>query len=147
MAQLTVEFPLDYPCISKTLAVDLNLTTKQAVQFIAEKTNTIPLRTGTEGIYLKDHNIWLEDDTKLSENIDLIRTCVCQKSPFFPVFAHFSFRMSLHTRKSFQILPQVWLLPPLFHFSELIYLRRSPSSCGQSSKIQTFLKFLIFPTS
>uniref|UniRef100_A0A6B2LTZ9 Ubiquitin-like domain-containing protein n=1 Tax=Arcella intermedia TaxID=1963864 RepID=A0A6B2LTZ9_9EUKA len=53
--------------IYKTLRVDANFTTTQAVKFIAETVNVSSLLTGSEGLYVPDEKKWLDDNTPLSD--------------------------------------------------------------------------------
>eukprot|EP01128_Nolandella_sp_AFSM9_P012074 TRINITY_DN893_c0_g1_i1.p1 TRINITY_DN893_c0_g1~~TRINITY_DN893_c0_g1_i1.p1 ORF type:complete len:109 (+),score=20.87 TRINITY_DN893_c0_g1_i1:137-463(+) len=64
---LRIKFPITYPLIYKTLRVDANFTTKEAVAYIAETVNVVSLLTGSEGLYVPDEKRWLDDDTILSE--------------------------------------------------------------------------------
>lgn len=63
---LRIKFPMTYPLIYKTLRVDANFTTKEAVKFIAETVNVANLLNGNEGLYLPDEKRWLDDSTPLS---------------------------------------------------------------------------------
>jgi len=63
---LRIKFPMTYPLIYKTLRVDANFNTKEAVKFIAETVNVVSLLTGSEGLYLPDEKRWLDDNTPLS---------------------------------------------------------------------------------
>jgi len=63
---LRIKFPMTYPLIYKTLRVDANFSTKEAVKFIAETVNVTSLLTGSEGLYLPDEKRWLDDTTPLS---------------------------------------------------------------------------------
>ena len=53
--------------IYKTLRVDANFSTNEAVKFIAETVNCSHLLNGDEGLYVPDENRWLEPETPLSE--------------------------------------------------------------------------------
>jgi len=64
---LRIKFPVTYPLIYKTLRVDANFTTSEAVKFIAETVNVTPLLTGSEGLFVPDEKRWLDDNTTLSE--------------------------------------------------------------------------------
>lgn len=64
---LRIKFPMTYPLIYKTLRVDANFTTAEAVKFIAETVNVTSLLRGTEGLYVPDEKKWLDDNTPLSQ--------------------------------------------------------------------------------
>eukprot|EP01125_Pyxidicula_operculata_P006030 TRINITY_DN2109_c0_g1_i1.p1 TRINITY_DN2109_c0_g1~~TRINITY_DN2109_c0_g1_i1.p1 ORF type:complete len:110 (-),score=13.23 TRINITY_DN2109_c0_g1_i1:160-489(-) len=64
---LRIKFPDTFPLIYKTLRVDANFTTKEAVKFIAETVNCSSLLVGSEGLYVPDEKRWLDDNTPLSE--------------------------------------------------------------------------------
>jgi len=64
---LRIKFPMTYPLIYKTLRVDANFTTSEAVKFIAETVNVTSLLRGTEGLYVPDEKKWLDDNTPLSQ--------------------------------------------------------------------------------
>lgn len=57
---------IQYPLIYKTLRVDANFTTKEAVRFIADTVNVTSLLVGTEGLYIPDEKRWLDDEVILS---------------------------------------------------------------------------------
>lgn len=64
---LRIKFPATYPLIYKTLRVPANYTTKEAVQFIADTVNVSSLLVGSEGLYIPDEKLWLDDNTPLSQ--------------------------------------------------------------------------------
>lgn len=64
---LRIKFPDTFPLIYKTLRVDANFTTSEAVKFIAETVNCTNLLTGDEGLFVPDENRWLDPNTPLSE--------------------------------------------------------------------------------
>merc|ERR1711974_108385 len=64
---LRIKFPPTYPLIYKTLRIDENFPTRQAISYIAETLNLVNLNTSTIGIYLPKEKYWLEDDRVLTE--------------------------------------------------------------------------------
>jgi len=64
---LRIKFPMTYPLIYKTLRVDANFTSSEAVKFIAETVNVTSLLKGSEGLYVPDEKRWLDDNTPLSQ--------------------------------------------------------------------------------
>eukprot|EP01125_Pyxidicula_operculata_P005393 TRINITY_DN1923_c0_g1_i1.p1 TRINITY_DN1923_c0_g1~~TRINITY_DN1923_c0_g1_i1.p1 ORF type:complete len:109 (-),score=27.75 TRINITY_DN1923_c0_g1_i1:191-517(-) len=64
---LRIKFPITYPLIYKTLRVDANFTTNEAVKFMAETVNVSSLLTGSEGLYIPEEKKWLDPNTPLSE--------------------------------------------------------------------------------
>eukprot|EP01102_Stenamoeba_stenopodia_P010194 TRINITY_DN3044_c0_g5_i2.p1 TRINITY_DN3044_c0_g5~~TRINITY_DN3044_c0_g5_i2.p1 ORF type:complete len:106 (-),score=21.23 TRINITY_DN3044_c0_g5_i2:106-423(-) len=62
---MRIKFPPTYPLIYKTLRIDSNLTTVQAIQFISESLN---VSAGVNmGLYLPQEKLFLNDNTPLSE--------------------------------------------------------------------------------
>eukprot|EP01120_Amphizonella_sp_Union-15-10_P000429 TRINITY_DN10426_c0_g2_i1.p1 TRINITY_DN10426_c0_g2~~TRINITY_DN10426_c0_g2_i1.p1 ORF type:complete len:104 (-),score=16.55 TRINITY_DN10426_c0_g2_i1:54-365(-) len=63
---LRIKFPSSYPLIYKTLRVDGSLSVSEAVQFIADSVNVQNLLLGSEGLYVPEENLWLDDNQQLS---------------------------------------------------------------------------------
>lgn len=62
---MRIKFPPTYPLIYKTLRIDSNLTTVQAIVFISESLN---VSAGEHmGLYLPQERMFLDDNTALSE--------------------------------------------------------------------------------
>eukprot|EP01098_Paradermamoeba_levis_P010366 TRINITY_DN4357_c0_g1_i2.p1 TRINITY_DN4357_c0_g1~~TRINITY_DN4357_c0_g1_i2.p1 ORF type:complete len:102 (-),score=20.25 TRINITY_DN4357_c0_g1_i2:122-427(-) len=61
---MRIKFPPTYPLIYKTLRIDSNFTTNQAIEFIGQSLN-VPC-SGDIGLYLPQEKIWLDPNTPLS---------------------------------------------------------------------------------
>lgn len=78
---------IQYPLIYKTLRVDANFTTKEAVRFIADTVNVTSLLVGTEGLYIPDEKRWLDDDAILSTYDSLQDVVRSRFIPFLFLYA------------------------------------------------------------
>jgi len=62
-----VKFPETYPLVFKTLRVDPNFKTSEAIRFIVDSVNCTEYLQGTESLFIPEKHMFLDDNTPLYE--------------------------------------------------------------------------------